>query len=117
MYASVWLKSLGYDGIPFGENVVTILVIVGLGYIASTVHNRYTDAIFPLVIAWGLIGVYVEQRGIEKLVALVALSEGIFLVVRVVVLAVRQSFQEVTSHAYSPVRSAAHHPADEVGVN
>lgn len=103
MYAGVWLKSIGYDGVPFGENVVAILALLAVTMLANAVHNRYHDFIFPMTIAWCCIGIYVEQRGVEKLVALVALSTGIYLVARVLIVAVRQSVVEVT-RAYAPVR-------------
>lgn len=104
MYAGVWLKSIGYDGVPFGENVVAILAVLVVAMLANAVHNRYRDVIFPLTIAWCCIGIYAEQRGAEKLVALVALSTGLYLVARVVIVAVRQRVVEVT-RAYASVRS------------
>jgi hypothetical protein len=104
MYAGVWLKSIGYEGVPFGENVVAILAVLAVAMLANAVHNRYHDFIFPLTIAWCCIGIYAEQRNAEKLVALVALSTGIYLVVRVVIVAVRQSVVEV-ARVYAPVRS------------
>jgi hypothetical protein len=106
MHAGVWLKAIGYDGVPFGENVVAILALLVVTMLANAVHNRYHDFIFPLTIAWCCIGIYVEQRGVEKLVALVALSTGIYLVARVLIVAVRQSVVEVT-RVYAPVRPQA----------
>jgi hypothetical protein len=106
MYGGVWLKSIGYEGVPFGENVVAILALLAVTMLANAVHNRYHDFIFPMTIAWCCIGIYAEQRGVEKLVALVALSTGIYLVARVLIVAVRQSVVEAT-RVYAPVRSQA----------
>lgn len=104
VYAGVWLKSIGYEGVPFGENVVAVLAVLAVAMLANAVHNRYHDFIFPMTIAWCCIGIYAEQRNAEKLVALVALSTGLYLVARVVIVAVRQSVVEV-ARVYAPVRS------------
>ncbi|MBT1707782.1 hypothetical protein KK062_06100 [Fulvivirgaceae bacterium PWU5] len=105
VYAGVWLKSIGYEGVPFGENVVAVLAVLAVALLANAVRNRYHDFIFPLTIAWCCIGIYAEQRNAEKLVALVALSTGIYLVARVMIAAVRQSVVEV-SRVYAPVGSS-----------
>lgn len=109
LYAGFWLKSVGYDGVPFGENVVATLAVLTVAMLANGVQNRYNDFIFPLTIAWCCVGIYVEQRGVEKLVALVAVSAGIYLVVRMVIVSVRQRVVEVT-RVYAPVRSTEPRP-------
>lgn len=77
---AVYLTSIGWQGQPLGPVNWTLVMIGVATGIAVLVSWRLRDVVFPLVVAWACLAIWVARRQDNELVALAALAAVIVLV-------------------------------------
>jgi hypothetical protein len=75
-----WLRSLGFTGGDLGEMPFTVLMIVFTAVLGCYMTFKKQDFIFPLVMAWSDITLWVEHCQTSAAISVVALSLGIFMI-------------------------------------
>ncbi|MFN8309468.1 MAG: hypothetical protein U0T73_05845 [Chitinophagales bacterium] len=73
---AIYLVSIGWHGEPLTEPIVTIILLVVALLLAVITGFRLYDFLYPLVIAWAAIAIYVENAPKQGDVALAALVIG-----------------------------------------
>jgi hypothetical protein len=74
---AVWLKhTVGWSGGPQGEEFTTAIMIGVALILGIMVSLRFRDIVFPLVIAWALIAIWVAREDQAEIVSNAALAAG-----------------------------------------
>jgi hypothetical protein len=87
--AASWLTGIGWRGGAWGETpwaVLMILVAANLGILTSL---RFRDWIYPLVIVWSCVAIWVARQQENSTVALTALIAAIILALWTIVYGIR----------------------------
>lgn len=71
--ASMVLISLGMQGEPINQVVWSTIFILFLGILGAFVWFRCRDFIFPMVISWGCIGIFIAHQAAYPFLGLAAL--------------------------------------------
>ena len=87
--ASVYLSSLGWMGYPLNPMLWTLLLLTVTVAIAVGVSWRLRDAVYPTVVAWACLAIWVARRPENQTVALAALAAALVLVAWAVFCALR----------------------------
>lgn len=75
---SVWLKDMGWQGGALGESPWTIGMLGVILVLSIVISYIFRDIVYPLVIAWATVAIYVaRQNENESVVATAALVTGI----------------------------------------
>jgi hypothetical protein len=77
--AATWLKDIGWQGGAWGETSWTIIMIAIAFLIALLISYRFRDLIFPLVVVWASIAIWVARQDENAAVALFALLAAVIL--------------------------------------
>ena len=77
--ASVYLSSLGWRGYPLSPTLWALLLLTAAVAIAVGVSWRLRDAVFPAVVAWACLAIWVARRPEDETVALTALAAALVL--------------------------------------
>lgn len=85
---ALWLTSMGWSGLP--APLCAVLLIVFSGALGVYVSNRLRDLIYPLVIAWGLLGIYVAQKNVSELVATSGIAVSALVMIMTAILRLRR---------------------------
>lgn len=86
---SIWLKASGWSGNISSETILTVIMI-GLAVLFGVIISYFfKDVIYPLVIAWASIAIWVARKADNSSVANAALIAGIILVVWAVIVGIR----------------------------
>lgn len=84
---SIWLKASGLNGNLSSETTLTQIVIAVL--LGVIIGYLFKDVIYPLVIAWASIAIWVARKADNSLVANAAMMAGILLVVWALITGIR----------------------------
>jgi hypothetical protein len=77
--AAVFLTGIGWEGEPLGPVNWTVLMIAVAVIIAILVSWRLRDAVFPMVVAWAVLAIWVARHMKYENIALVALMAVVVL--------------------------------------
>jgi hypothetical protein len=75
-----WLRSIGFTGGDIGETPFTILMIVFTTVLGCYMTFKKQDFIFPTVMAWSDITLWIEHCKTSAVISVIALSLGIFMI-------------------------------------
>jgi hypothetical protein len=81
---SVWLIAMGWRGWALGETPWTLLMIAVAAALAGLVSYKLKDIVFPLVVVWAVVAIYVARQNQEQTVATFALVSGIVIMLWVI---------------------------------
>jgi hypothetical protein len=78
---SIWCVSIGWHGGALPETTVALITISATTILAIAMSIGYRDWVYPLVIGWALIAIYVAFKGELHAVADPALISGIISII------------------------------------
>ncbi|CAA9317886.1 MAG: hypothetical protein AVDCRST_MAG56-6796 [uncultured Cytophagales bacterium] len=89
--ASVYLSSTGWRGYPLNPTLWALVLLTVAVAVAVGVSWRLRDAVFPGVVAWASLAIWVARRPENEIVALAALAAALVLAAWTVFCALRLS--------------------------
>jgi hypothetical protein len=86
---SVWLTAIGWEGGLLGEVACTLIMIGVAVLLAVLISYKLKDVIYPAVVLWAIIAIYVARQNQEQTVATFALITGIVIMVWIIAYGVK----------------------------
>lgn len=83
---SIWLTSLGWNGGGWGEIVWAKIMVIAACVIGVFVAYRFRDLIYPLVVAWACVAIFVARNPEYHNIAMSAMASAITLVIAIILL-------------------------------
>lgn len=83
---SIWLSSRGWKGGGWGEITWTIIMVIVAGVLGVLVSYRFRDLIYPLVVAWACVAIFVARNPEYSTISMIAMGAAITLVVAIILL-------------------------------
>jgi hypothetical protein len=78
---SILFTSVGWRGEALGESTWTILILTVAFILGILVSFKFKDIIYPIVLSWAFVAIYVARDNEEQAVATIALIYVIVLIV------------------------------------
>ncbi|QHT68019.1 tryptophan-rich sensory protein [Rhodocytophaga rosea] len=86
---SLWLTSMDWEGGSWGAIPWTMIMIGVAAVLGVVVSYKLKDIVFPSVVVWAIIAIYIARQNQEQTVATFALVTAIILAVWVIVNTIR----------------------------